>query len=85
MGKTKGPYNPEFAEGTRVRIVESEDLNRFRLEWRWHNPLQDEQMLYAGRIATVKSVGFYHGGDELYQLDGIPGLWHERCLAPAER
>jgi hypothetical protein len=25
-------------------------------------------------------VGFYHGGDVLYTLDGIPGLWHEQCL-----
>jgi hypothetical protein len=28
----------------------------------------------------VKDVGFYHGGDELYQVAGIPGTWHEECL-----
>jgi hypothetical protein len=26
------------------------------------------------------SVGFYHGGDVLYVLEGIPGVWHESCL-----
>ena len=25
-------------------------------------------------------VAFYHGGDPLYKLAGIPGLWHEQCL-----
>jgi hypothetical protein len=28
-------------------------------------------------------VGFYHGGDPLYSLDGVPGVWHERCLVLA--
>jgi hypothetical protein len=38
------------------------------------------QLEYAGRIAEVESVGFYHGGDELYKLQGLPGIWHEVCL-----
>jgi hypothetical protein len=28
----------------------------------------------------VQEVGFYHGGDVLYQLRGVPGTWHECCL-----
>jgi hypothetical protein len=28
----------------------------------------------------VRDVGFYHGGDVLYHLDGAPGIWHEVCL-----
>ena len=31
----------------------------------------------------VEGVSFYHGGDVLYQLKGVPDLWHEICLAPA--
>jgi hypothetical protein len=28
----------------------------------------------------VTSVRYYHGGDVLYELEGIPGIWHEACL-----
>jgi hypothetical protein len=38
---------------------------------------------YADRVARVESVGFYHGGDELYKLQGITGIWHEQCLRDA--
>jgi hypothetical protein len=84
MGKTKGPYNAEFAEGSRVRVVGRDVLERFMRDWRWHNPLQENQLQFAGSVAVVQAVSFYHGGDELYQLAGIPGVWHERCLVTAE-
>jgi hypothetical protein len=38
------------------------------------------QFEYAGTIAEIESVGFYQGGDELYKLKGLPGIWHEVCL-----
>jgi len=41
-------------------------------------------MKYAGIQATVKSVGFYHGGDQLYVLEYVPGIWHEICLESAQ-
>jgi hypothetical protein len=25
----------------------------------------------------------HHGGDELYKLKGVPGIWHEQCLEEA--
>jgi hypothetical protein len=28
----------------------------------------------------VVDVGFYHGGDELYHVECMPGIWHESCL-----
>jgi hypothetical protein len=31
----------------------------------------------------VKNVEFFTGGDEIYTLDGIPGVWHEECLTAA--
>jgi hypothetical protein len=82
MGATKGPYAEEFPVGTTVRIVDRSTLERFRREWKFHNPLDESQFDFADRIATVAKVGFYHGGDELYSLKGIPGIWHERCLKP---
>ena len=43
--------------------------------------LEPEQLDYAGRVAKVKEVTFFHGGDEIYALEGIPGVWHEECLS----
>ena len=48
--------------------------------WRYHHKLQPEQLAYAERGTTVEEVGFYHGGDPVYKLAGIPGLWLEQCL-----
>jgi hypothetical protein len=81
MGKRNGPYNADFPAGTAVRIAERSDLETFAERWRLHNPLVPEQLAFAGKTATVKSVGYYHGADELYVLVGIPGVWHEACLA----
>jgi hypothetical protein len=80
MGKTKGPMKAEFPVGTTVRIAARTDLERFHREWHYHNPLQIEQLDFAGRTAIVQNIGLYHGGDELYRLEGIPGIWHECCL-----
>lgn len=83
MGKTKGLYEPEYPEGTFVYTADRATLERFLDEWRYHNKLQPEQLLFADKRARVKSVNFYHGGDELYMLDGLPGVWHEQCLRAA--
>jgi len=82
MGKTKGPYEPEYPAGSRVRIASSPLLEEFKRTWKFHHALRDEQLAFAGEISVVVAVGFYHGGDELYTLKGIPGLWHEQCLTP---
>jgi hypothetical protein len=58
-------------------------LEEFVRSWTYHNKLQPEQLDYADRVALVESVAFYHGGDELYKLQGIPGVWHEHCLRDA--
>ena len=80
MDKLRGRYNEEFPVGSKVRIKDTEFLVEFQRTWKSHDPLSDKQLRYAGDVATVRSVGFYHGGDELYQLEGIPGIWHEECL-----
>jgi hypothetical protein len=77
-------YDADYPEGTLVKIVTLQELESFRDSWRFHHPIQPEQLEYANRIVRVKSVGYYHGGDVLYQLEGIPGTWHERCLRAVE-
>jgi hypothetical protein len=83
MGKSRGPYQEEYPVGTPVRVVKRPELERFAKEWKLHNPLKNEQLGFAGTASVVEEVSFYHGGDELYKLKGMPGLWHEQCLSEA--
>jgi hypothetical protein len=73
-------YKELFREGSRVKVRNRKDLVQFQQSWKWHHPVSDPMLAYAGQTATVKSVGFYHGGDVLYELVGIAGTWHEACL-----
>jgi hypothetical protein len=81
VGKTKGLNNVEFAVGSEVRIADRAFLESFLEAGQYHNELEPEQLEYAGRVAKVKEVTFFHGGDEIYALEGIPGVWHEECLS----
>ena len=74
------PYEEQFKVGTKVRVASRAALDQFRVTWRFHHPLVDVQLDWADREAAVQEVGFYHGGDVLYRLAGIPGLWHESNL-----
>ena len=67
---------------SRVRIVPRAVLEEFLRTWKYHHPLSPEHLQYGGRVATVRSVGAYHGGDMLYELADIPGFWHEKLLQP---
>lgn len=79
-----GIYKEEFPTGSMVRIAEASRLQDFQRTWKYHHKLDSEQLDYAGRVAEVEKVGFYHGGDVLYELKGVPGIWHEQCLRPAK-
>ncbi len=81
MGKTKGLNVAEFAVGSEVRVADRAFLEEFLEAGQYHHDLEEEQLEYAGRTAKVKAVEFFHGGDEIYMLEGIPGVWHEECLA----
>jgi len=83
MGRTRGPGREEYPIGTIVRIADRAGLEHVMQTWKYHHKLQPEQLAYAGRTAVVRDYGFYHGGDELYWLEGIPGTWHEQCLSGA--
>jgi hypothetical protein len=81
MGRIRGPYNADFPVGTKVRIANRTFLEEFSGKWRKHHPLQSHQIDYAGVIAEVEKLEYYQGGDELYWLRGVPGVWHEQCLS----
>ncbi len=76
-------YKPTFPAGTKVRVVDKAALEAFARDWHYHHRLQPEQIEYAGITATVKEVSFYHGGDQLYVLENVPGIWNEPCLRSA--
>lgn len=83
MGKTKGINVAEFEVGSEVRIADRPFLEEFLEAGQYHNELEPEQLDFAARTAKVENVEFFHGGDEIYKLAGIPGVWHEECLSAA--
>lgn len=85
MGRTRGAYKEEFPAGSTVEIISVEELRAFASSWKFHHPLSPDQIQFGGRSAEVKAVCFYHGGDELYELRGLPGYWHEECLRAAPK
>ena len=74
------PYKEAYPVGTEVRILGREYLEDFMANWKYHHRLKPEQLAYAGRVAKVEEAGFYHGGDPVYKLTDIPGLWLEQCI-----
>jgi hypothetical protein len=77
-------YKATFLKGSKVRVVSKVALEAFLQEWIYHHNLRPEQLEYAGAITTVKEVSFYHGGDQLYVLENIPGVWNLPCIESAE-
>ena len=73
-------YAERFPAGSTVQIADLATLERFRATWRLHNPLIPEQLAWANKLALVAEVSFYHGGDPVYVLLDVPGVWHEHCL-----
>jgi hypothetical protein len=77
-------YEALYPIGSRVRIASKTRLEDFKRTWRFHHPLAAEQLAYADREAMVRDVSFYHGGDVLYELESVPGIWHQECLSSIE-
>jgi hypothetical protein len=78
------PYENAYPVGSSVCIVDRPALETFLQTWHFHDPLQPQQLAFAGRTAQVAGVGYYHGGTTLYTLKELPGVWHEVCLRTAE-
>jgi hypothetical protein len=79
------PYKGQFPKRSIVRVITRVALETFANDWKYHHKLQPEQMEYAGVMAIVKEVGFYHGGDVLYELENVPGIWHEPYLESVDQ
>ena len=74
-------YDPaKYKDGATVRIGPRAQLESFLQTWKLHHKLQEEQVAFAGRVSKVKKSYIYHGGDVLYELENIPGIWHEQLL-----
>ena len=83
MGSRNLAYHADFPAGAAVRIAPLEVLATFkRPDYRYHHPILEPQLAFAASEGKILRVGFYHGGDVLYELEGIPGIWHEKCLLP---
>jgi hypothetical protein len=78
--KSSSYGNPRFPEGSKARVVNRAMLEEFMATWKYHHKLRPEQLEYADKVATVVGVGWYHGGDPVYKLEAIPGLWLDQCL-----
>lgn len=76
-------YKATFPKGSKVRVISRGALEIFARNWNYHHKLEAEQMKFAGAAAIVKEVSFYHGGDQLYVLEGVPGIWSEPCIESA--
>ena len=72
----------KYREGSIVAVSSRTALEEFARTWKWHHKLQPEQLDFAGRRARVLASYMYHGGAMLYELEGVPGMWHEQCLEP---
>jgi hypothetical protein len=74
-------YDPaKYPNGALVRVASTPDLEAFLQTWKLHHPLRPEQLQYGGQTAKVAKSMMYHGGSILYELEGLPGIWHERCV-----
>jgi hypothetical protein len=74
-------YDEDYPVGTLVRIAPLDELQTFKRDWKYHHPLQEEQLKFAGSTDRVKGVAFYHGGDALYTLEVASGIWHAVLLS----
>jgi hypothetical protein len=74
----------KFQVGDAVQIATRVTLDEFSRTWKLHHPLQSNQFQHAGQIVKVVNSFMYHGGDILYELEGVPGRWHQQLLAAPE-
>lgn len=84
MGSRNGPYNPSFPVGAIVRIADRSVLEKFHADGKRRHRLQSGQIEYAGEVARVEEVDFCYGGERLYSLEGVPGLWDGDLLSVNE-
>lgn len=72
----------KYTQGTSIRIRSREQLEELSRRPKFQLKIDPNQLAFAGQVAMVKWSGLYHGGGYVYQLDGVPGYWHEQVLEP---
>jgi hypothetical protein len=75
----------KYTPGSSVRILSRARLEELSRNSKYHFKVDGNQFAFAGQVAMVKWSGLYHGGGFVYQLDGVPGYWHEQLLEPVLR
>ncbi len=65
-----------------MHIADQKVLEEFQKSWVFHHGLEDGQLKYAGKAAKIVKRSFFRNGDILCELEGLPGVWHEKCLSP---
>jgi len=73
-------YHPIFKKGDKIKINDKDYLLNFQRTWKYHHNITDDQIKYAERLAAVKDVYIYHGGEVMYALKSIPGIWLEQLI-----
>jgi len=74
-------YHSAFLCGEHVRIKPASELRRYTMpDWKYHHPLQGEQLAFAGQSMNIVGVSYWHGGGVLLRLREAPGFWHEECV-----
>jgi hypothetical protein len=73
-------YHEAFRVGEKIRIKSKEYLLNFKKSWKYHNNITNDQIEYGGQEVYVDRIGAYHGGNLLYELKDVPGVWHEQLL-----
>ena len=68
-----GPYKARFPSGCVVQVADEDALRHFKSTWKYHHPLGESQLQFAGLITAVCGIGYYHGGDVLYTLRDTGG------------
>ena len=71
----------KFLPGDTVLIASPETLAEFAQTWKLHHPLEPNQLPFGGRTAKIATSSMYHGGYILYQLEAMPGIWHQQLLS----
>ncbi|MGA2761139.1 MAG: hypothetical protein ABSF08_12585 [Candidatus Cybelea sp.] len=80
-----GPYAERHPVGSFVEVPPMEALTEFMQTWKYHRKLQVEQLRFAGKRLKVKSVGYYHGGDCVYEIEEAEEYrWRDPCLLPVQ-
>jgi hypothetical protein len=73
----------KFPEGSKVKIADKKVLEEFQKKWVFHHKLEDEQLKFAGKTGKIVKRMTFRNGDILVELEGMPGIWHEKCFSAA--